>query len=100
MVLKQDDCIRALRAAHSRFYLSKTTLAVGVIGPGLIGGTLLDQLRDQVGIHTCFILVLDLCWITFENLITSKQMPNIPLVFGSMINSMQIGIIIYKDSTV
>lgn len=48
VVLKQEDCVRALRAAHSRFYLSKTTLAVGIIGPGLIGGTLLDQLRDQV----------------------------------------------------
>ncbi|XP_017700393.2 bifunctional aspartokinase/homoserine dehydrogenase 1, chloroplastic-like isoform X2 [Phoenix dactylifera] len=47
VVLKQEDCVRALRAVHSRFYLSKTTLAVGIIGPGLIGGTLLDQLRDQ-----------------------------------------------------
>ncbi|KAI0502366.1 hypothetical protein KFK09_017314 [Dendrobium nobile] len=50
IVLKQDDCVRALRAAHSRFYLSKTTLAVGVIGPGLIGSTLLDQLRDQAAV--------------------------------------------------
>ncbi|PKA62408.1 Bifunctional aspartokinase/homoserine dehydrogenase 1, chloroplastic [Apostasia shenzhenica] len=50
VVLKQDDCIRALRAAHSRFYLSKTTLAVGIIGPGLIGGTLLNQLRDQAAV--------------------------------------------------
>ena len=48
VVLKREDCIRALRAVHSRFYLSKTTLAVGIIGSGLIGGTLLDQLRDQV----------------------------------------------------
>jgi len=48
VVLKQEDCVRALRAAHSRFYLSKTTLAMGIIGPGLIGGTLLDQLKDQV----------------------------------------------------
>ncbi|URE00347.1 bifunctional aspartokinase homoserine dehydrogenase 1 [Musa troglodytarum] len=47
VVLKQEDCVRALRAVHSRFYLSKTTLAMGIIGPGLIGGTLLDQLRDQ-----------------------------------------------------
>ncbi|CAL9758153.1 unnamed protein product [Musa acuminata subsp. burmannicoides] len=47
VVLKQEDCVRGLRAAHSRFYLSKTTLAMGIIGPGLIGGTLLDQLRDQ-----------------------------------------------------
>lgn len=48
VVLKQENCVRALRAAHSRFYLSKTTLAMGIIGPGLIGSTLLDQLRDQV----------------------------------------------------
>ncbi|KAJ8639285.1 hypothetical protein MRB53_015979 [Persea americana] len=50
VVLKREDCIRALRAVHSRFYLSKTTLAVGIIGSGLIGGTLLDQLRDQAGV--------------------------------------------------
>ncbi|XP_010273647.1 PREDICTED: bifunctional aspartokinase/homoserine dehydrogenase 1, chloroplastic-like [Nelumbo nucifera] len=50
VVLKREDCIRALRAVHSRFYLSKTTIAMGIIGPGLIGSTLLDQLRDQAGI--------------------------------------------------
>ncbi|CAK9160338.1 unnamed protein product, partial [Ilex paraguariensis] len=47
VVVKREDCIRALRAVHSRFYLSRTTIAMGLIGPGLIGGTLLDQLRDQ-----------------------------------------------------
>nr|CAB3480738.1 unnamed protein product [Digitaria exilis] len=47
VVLKQEDCVRALRAAHSRFFLSKTTLAVGIVGPGLIGRTLLNQLKDQ-----------------------------------------------------
>ncbi|KAK1261519.1 hypothetical protein QJS04_geneDACA018948 [Acorus gramineus] len=47
---KGKDCVKALEAVHSRFYLSKTTLAVGIIGPGLIGGTLLDQLRDQAGV--------------------------------------------------
>ncbi|KAG2634193.1 hypothetical protein PVAP13_2NG221500 [Panicum virgatum] len=50
VVLKQEDCVRALRAAHSRFFLSKTTLAVGIIGPGLIGGTLLNQLKDQAAV--------------------------------------------------
>ncbi|KAK4433596.1 Bifunctional aspartokinase/homoserine dehydrogenase, chloroplastic [Sesamum alatum] len=50
VVVKREDCIRALRAVHSRFYLSRTTIAMGVIGPGLIGGTLLDQLRDQAAI--------------------------------------------------
>ncbi|CAN1147647.1 Bifunctional aspartokinase/homoserine dehydrogenase, chloroplastic (Fragment) [Linum perenne] len=50
VVVKREDCVRALRAAHSRFYLSKTTISVGIIGPGLIGATLLDQLRDQAAV--------------------------------------------------
>ncbi|GAY58015.1 hypothetical protein CUMW_183840 [Citrus unshiu] len=50
VVLKREDCIRALRAVHSRFYLSRTTVAMGIIGPGLIGATLLDQLRDQAAV--------------------------------------------------
>ncbi|KOM31606.1 hypothetical protein LR48_Vigan01g116100 [Vigna angularis] len=48
VVVKREDCIKALRAVHSRFYLSRTTISMGIIGPGLIGSTLLDQLRDQV----------------------------------------------------
>lgn len=48
VVVKQEDCVRALRAVHSRFYLTRTAIAVGIVGPGLIGGTLLDQLKDQV----------------------------------------------------
>ncbi|KAG0616791.1 hypothetical protein M758_5G142100 [Ceratodon purpureus] len=47
VVVDQDDSIRALKAVHSRFYLSKTPLAVGLVGPGLIGKTLLDQFKDQ-----------------------------------------------------
>ncbi|CAI9117153.1 OLC1v1018497C1 [Oldenlandia corymbosa var. corymbosa] len=50
VVVRREDCIRALRAVHSRFYLSKTTISMGIIGPGLIGGTLLDQLRDQAAV--------------------------------------------------
>ncbi|CAN1309799.1 Bifunctional aspartokinase/homoserine dehydrogenase 2, chloroplastic [Linum perenne] len=50
VVIKREDCVRALRAAHSTFYLSKTTISVGIIGPGLIGATLLDQLRDQAAV--------------------------------------------------
>lgn len=48
VVVNQEDSIRALKAVHSRFYLSKTPLAVGVVGPGLIGATFLEQLREQV----------------------------------------------------
>ncbi|KAI5385103.1 bifunctional aspartokinase/homoserine dehydrogenase 1, chloroplastic [Lathyrus oleraceus] len=50
VVVKREDCIKALRAVHSRFYLSRTTIAMGIIGPGLIGSTLLDQLRDQTSV--------------------------------------------------
>eukprot|EP00271_Cylindrocystis_brebissonii_P004896 TRINITY_DN16821_c0_g1_i1.p1 TRINITY_DN16821_c0_g1~~TRINITY_DN16821_c0_g1_i1.p1 ORF type:complete len:958 (-),score=174.47 TRINITY_DN16821_c0_g1_i1:780-3653(-) len=48
VIVNQEDSIRALKAVHSRFYLSKTPLAVALIGPGLIGATLLEQLKDQV----------------------------------------------------
>lgn len=48
VVVKREDCVKALRAVHSRFYLSRTTIAMGIIGPGLIGSTLLDQLKEQV----------------------------------------------------
>lgn len=48
VVVRREDSIKALRAVHSRFYLSRTTIAMGIIGPGLIGATLLEQLKDQV----------------------------------------------------
>jgi len=46
-VIDGDDETRALRAAHSGFYLSATTISVGVIGPGNVGGALLDQIAAQ-----------------------------------------------------
>lgn len=39
---------RALRAVHSSFYLSAHTISIGLIGPGLVGGSLLEQIRSQV----------------------------------------------------
>src|SRR6185369_12763704 len=42
-VIEQAEATRALRAVHSAFYLSNQTLSIGVIGAGLIGGTLLGQ---------------------------------------------------------
>lgn len=50
VLLDQKDSERALRAVHSRFYLSDVPIGVGIVGPGLIGATLLEQLRDQVGV--------------------------------------------------
>ena len=46
-VINSDDVTRALRAVHSGFYLSAKTLSVGVIGTGVVGGALLDQLYRQ-----------------------------------------------------
>jgi bifunctional aspartokinase / homoserine dehydrogenase 1 len=47
-VIEQAEATRALRAVHSAFYLSNQTLSIGVIGAGLIGGTLLTQLQTRI----------------------------------------------------
>ena len=46
-VVNSADATRALRAVHSGFYLSAKTLSIGLIGPGTVGGALLDQIRDR-----------------------------------------------------
>jgi bifunctional aspartokinase / homoserine dehydrogenase 1 len=46
-VVDAGDATRALRAAHSGFYLSSKTISVGLIGPGTVGGALLDQIHRQ-----------------------------------------------------
>jgi len=46
-VISQAEATRALRAAHAGFYLSAETVSVGLIGPGNVGGTLLDQIGAQ-----------------------------------------------------
>jgi len=47
-VIEQAEATKALRAMHSAFYLSNQTLSIGVIGTGLIGGTLLSQLQSRI----------------------------------------------------
>jgi aspartokinase/homoserine dehydrogenase 1 len=47
-VIDRADSRKALRAVHAAFYLSNQTISIGVIGSGLIGGTLLDQLKMQM----------------------------------------------------
>lgn len=47
-VIEQAEATKALRAIHSAFYLSNQTLSIGVIGTGLIGGTLLGQLQSRI----------------------------------------------------
>jgi bifunctional aspartokinase / homoserine dehydrogenase 1 len=47
VVIDAKQATRALRAVHARYYLSRHTLSIGVIGPGTVGRVLLDQLASQ-----------------------------------------------------
>ncbi|HKS58936.1 MAG TPA: bifunctional aspartate kinase/homoserine dehydrogenase I [Steroidobacteraceae bacterium] len=47
-VIDSKYSARALRSVHSSFYLSPYTVSVGLIGPGVVGSVLLDQLATQV----------------------------------------------------
>src|SRR5690606_12447833 len=47
VVIDDADASRALRAVHGGCYLSQQTLSIGVVGPGIVGGALLDQLAEQ-----------------------------------------------------
>ena len=48
VVIDGKQASRALRSVHSSFYLSPHTISIGLIGPGVVGGALLDQLASQV----------------------------------------------------
>lgn len=45
VAIADRDVARALRAVHAGFYLSALTVSVGVVGPGLVGSALVEQLR-------------------------------------------------------
>jgi aspartokinase/homoserine dehydrogenase 1 len=46
-VVDSSNATKALRAAHSGFYLSHKTISIGLIGPGIVGAALLRQLQKQ-----------------------------------------------------
>ena len=48
VVIDGKGSARALRSVHSSFYLSAHTVSIGLIGPGLVGSSLLEQLAGQV----------------------------------------------------
>ena len=48
VVVDARQSSRALRAVHSAFYLSPHTLSIGVIGPGIVGRSLLAQIHSQL----------------------------------------------------
>jgi aspartokinase/homoserine dehydrogenase 1 len=47
VVIDGKQASRALRTVHAGFYLSPHTISIGLIGPGVVGGVLLDQLASQ-----------------------------------------------------
>jgi aspartokinase/homoserine dehydrogenase 1 len=50
IVIDRTGSTRALRAVHAGLFLSDQTISVGIVGPGLVGATLLKQLAAQL--HT------------------------------------------------
>ena len=48
VVIKQADIVKALKSLHSSFYLSAKTIAIGVIGAGVIGTEFINQLARTV----------------------------------------------------
>ncbi len=48
VVIDEPRITRALRTVHAAFYLSSHTVSIGVVGPGVVGKTLLDQVWSQV----------------------------------------------------
>lgn len=70
VVIDQADSTRALQAVHSAFYLSKQTLSIGLIGAGLIGSTLIEQIQQEsADLHTKFNINLRI-----RGIMTSKRM--------------------------
>ncbi|HEU5136400.1 MAG TPA: bifunctional aspartate kinase/homoserine dehydrogenase I [Steroidobacteraceae bacterium] len=47
VVVDGKEATRALRAVHAGFYLSPHTISIGLIGPGLVGGALLEQIAAE-----------------------------------------------------
>jgi aspartokinase/homoserine dehydrogenase 1 len=48
VLVNNSEITRALRAVHSRFFLSTTFLNLAVLGAGAVGSTLLKQIEKQV----------------------------------------------------
>ncbi len=48
LVIERKQLQKALNVVHGAFYLSRLTIGVALIGPGLVGKTLLRQIQDQM----------------------------------------------------
>ncbi|HET9268759.1 MAG TPA: bifunctional aspartate kinase/homoserine dehydrogenase I [Vicinamibacterales bacterium] len=47
VVIDGKQTTRALRSVHARFYLSPHTISIGLVGPGVVGSVLLEQIASQ-----------------------------------------------------
>lgn len=45
VVVNNQDIVKALRVVHAGFYLSSKTISIGIIGPGKVGSSLLQQIH-------------------------------------------------------
>jgi bifunctional aspartokinase / homoserine dehydrogenase 1 len=70
VVIDGKQSSRALRSVHSSFYLSPHTVSIGLIGPGVVGGVLLDQLATRLA-HLSQELKVDL---RVRGIMTSQRM--------------------------
>jgi aspartokinase/homoserine dehydrogenase 1 len=48
LVINNADVTKAMQAVHSGFYLSRKTLSIGLIGPGSVAKSLLQQLSESL----------------------------------------------------
>ncbi len=46
VIVDSKGSVKALRAAHSAFYLSPQTISLGIIGCGRVGGAFIEQLKE------------------------------------------------------
>ena len=47
-VIESKDALQALNKVHAGFFNRQPSLTIGLIGPGLVGGELLDQINSQL----------------------------------------------------
>ena len=50
-VIDSKDAPRALKKVHAVFFNNQPSLTVGLIGPGLVGGELLDQINTHIQVN-------------------------------------------------
>jgi len=46
VVINKEEVNKALQAVHAGFYLSNKTMSIGLIGPGIVGSALLQQIHE------------------------------------------------------